>query len=693
MATPRRDLQRDKQFVYATPRIEDVLIIEPRSPVVEKDVAYGEAHPESQKYPNHVLVYIEEQRQPDGSTRALWYYAAPRENQDLYNYEVTYPYAGLTACPRIQRTYVEPRATYTPVALGTLDPLSTSRLAEHAVFAGAKLILEQQERISKEFDSRFVAVTRVYEKVPSEAEQSTYNAAISYPFLGITACPRYTRTVVLPLAGYAPLALGTPDTQYPDATLVEQEVLKADADREGRYVVVARVYEHIPSEAEQMAIEPAVTYPFAALTTCPRYTRQLVLAKGTAALALGTADTLHADALLALQKSEPAQGREQSYDIVTRVYERIPSVAEQSVYNAEVSYPYQGRTANPRYTRKYVMLISEYAALPPGTADPQNNNAKLADQQTAPFGDALADSRYLMAIRVYDVFPTEPLITEEVELPISIPERFLASMNRRTEMLPMLSDTVSTLNLTAGDIRTGYVAVTQKMGIEEGARKAKHTVYLQVGAGILIGSEIDQRTGKLVTVTQEIVPAGTLGAEVDSDGMVSEVSPIDQTYSLKTTRPVSSLADSGESRTWYDHVHYAWPPYLKPSPVTGEYLRNWFNGSTFKYEAIYEPGYAGPCLALITETWLLEAPALEAPVVMRPESFEVDLITTHFTIRESLHPAIYVYEYKEGSGSAYGQTEATNYTTWPDYVEVINVDPFPGGGYLKRVTRIFKPSA
>ena len=82
--------------------------------------AYGTSHPDSTKWPDHELVFV----QQDSSEGQLYryYYAATRSSQDTYNYEIR-DGAELT------RTYIIKRSDYpsslTPPAGGTLDSAFT----------------------------------------------------------------------------------------------------------------------------------------------------------------------------------------------------------------------------------------------------------------------------------------------------------------------------------------------------------------------------------------------------------------------------------------------------------------------------------------------------------------------------------------------------------------------------------------
>lgn len=229
--------ERQTVLTFVSPKVADILFFERRDanlPKNQNPPAYGTSHPDSAKWPDHELVYI---TKADESGWQNWYYAARREDQDDYNYEISYPYAGLTDYPRYTRTYVEKRALYEKVEKGTADPDIT----------GAVLVHEEVRRIDAELDSLYVAVTRIYDAVASTTDQDTYNYSISYPYNSKTDFPRYTRTYVIPRADYSPLASGTADPVDAGATLVSQVVTRiSDPIADELYVMVTRTFDTIP---------------------------------------------------------------------------------------------------------------------------------------------------------------------------------------------------------------------------------------------------------------------------------------------------------------------------------------------------------------------------------------------------------------------------------------------------------------
>jgi hypothetical protein len=142
--------QRQRVPTYVTPQVRDVLFYETAEGIRSDVPEYGTPHPDSSKWPDHVLVYAVVPDETPNERRL--YYAARRESQDEYNFEIN-------GNDQLTRTYVIPRSEFSPEGfphpvVGTPD----ARFPKY-VFAS-----EFQGRIDKELDSVFVAVQRVFSK-------------------------------------------------------------------------------------------------------------------------------------------------------------------------------------------------------------------------------------------------------------------------------------------------------------------------------------------------------------------------------------------------------------------------------------------------------------------------------------------------------------------------------------------------
>ena len=154
---------RQSEKMFVTPLVGDVLFSE-RWVGQSRDVpAYSTAHPNTTRWPNHKFVFAKERGEPDAQDVYDFFYAADRPTQDLYNFEHTEADIGGTRFDAVRRTYVLPRATYTPdtPAMGATMPNSPT-----GMFTGTYVLAEvQQRRIGQqELDSLYVQVVRTYVK-------------------------------------------------------------------------------------------------------------------------------------------------------------------------------------------------------------------------------------------------------------------------------------------------------------------------------------------------------------------------------------------------------------------------------------------------------------------------------------------------------------------------------------------------
>ena len=539
-----RSPNRSQVTSFPTPRLEDILVVEERDSLANKFIEYGEPHPESAKYPNHKLVFVEPAER-DPAKRQRWYYAADREDQDDYNFEISYPYAGLEEFPRIQRTYVLPREDYEPLDKGSLDPRGDGSDPENALFEGARLVFEETKRISKEFDSRFVVVNRIYDRVPDEAQQE--------------------------------------------------------------------------------------------------------------------------------------------------------------LYNWEAVYPTHGRRGYPRYQRKYVLPRNDSAPLKPGTPDRVFPKAKLVKQSESRFNDPLADSLYVLVVRTYEEFDAEPVVTDDIELNRDVPRRFRHRTRTIRRRKIGTKDSQIIREPFGGDPTTGDFPKELKitLGPEGDLERATHQtdiLEIQYDTCTLSGQEIDPETGLVLPITQQLVPAGTAATAIDSDGIYTEVSPLNCNFSVLTTRKATTMADS--DRTYDTHLHYSWPAVLRAVQFFTVKRKDEFGVCQTdgqRYHVTYKDGYSGPCKATVTDSWSQTAPAVGNPTYMVPDSVDLNFVNLRFVLRTCLHFGFSV-AYSIGTDhptycpiTFSATVAATNYIDWPSYIDRISVRPYKKG-FLKRVERIYSPS-
>lgn len=241
------DQNRRHVAVYPSPNIDDILLIEEGDTTTDTGWAYDDPHPNKRDFPHHKLAYVKAAGD-EPSSKQQFYYVVDRVAQDDYNFEVTYPFAGLPWFGVIVRTYVLPRNTYLPLAKGTLDPKHGEPEEVWRPFQKARLIAEKQSRISPEFDSLYVTVQRIFAAVPPPSEQETYNYTITYPYQGSRKFPRITRKYIVPRADVSELLDVVVDRIYGDTSHLSSRVDRFEGDDlDSLYVVVTRVFDTVPN--------------------------------------------------------------------------------------------------------------------------------------------------------------------------------------------------------------------------------------------------------------------------------------------------------------------------------------------------------------------------------------------------------------------------------------------------------------
>lgn len=146
--------RRHPVLTFPSPKAVDLVFYELRDGTLPKyaNPVYGQAHEDAAKFPNHVLVFIAPWPEDEHKWQR-WYYAAARDNQDDYNFE-------LDSDTKLQRTYLIPRADYVN---GAPDYVAPTEGDEDASYAGYRFSGENVVRTDDRIlDSYFVVVRRTY---------------------------------------------------------------------------------------------------------------------------------------------------------------------------------------------------------------------------------------------------------------------------------------------------------------------------------------------------------------------------------------------------------------------------------------------------------------------------------------------------------------------------------------------------
>lgn len=139
---------RQPVLTWLTPKVDDLLFFverDARLPEHQK-FEFGQAYEDKIRFPGHKLIYVSPQ---DDTNWSRWYYAADREHQDDYNWEIQNN-------DTLFRTYLVLRADY-PASFAPPEVTTPDTKFAQYVFAG-----ESVERVDKELDSLYVTVRRTF---------------------------------------------------------------------------------------------------------------------------------------------------------------------------------------------------------------------------------------------------------------------------------------------------------------------------------------------------------------------------------------------------------------------------------------------------------------------------------------------------------------------------------------------------
>jgi hypothetical protein len=153
---------RQDRKVFPTPLIGDVLFSEVRDCNRILIPEYGTPHPDTNKWPNHKLVYV---RPVDIDRNEIFefFYAANRENQDEYNWEVSNADIGGVKFDSVKRVYLFLREDYDALlpAMGTAMPsVPVGKFGTEFVLSSRRQVQSPEQ----ELNSIFIFEERTYIK-------------------------------------------------------------------------------------------------------------------------------------------------------------------------------------------------------------------------------------------------------------------------------------------------------------------------------------------------------------------------------------------------------------------------------------------------------------------------------------------------------------------------------------------------
>jgi len=157
---PQAPYRQDRK-IFPTPIIGDVLFSEVRDCTRIEIPEYGTPHPNPKKWPDHKLVFVKTvDIERDGIFE--FFYAAERENQDLYNFAFGNKIIGNREFRTVTRTYVTLRENFKPVDIEFGTPMPD---IPEGKFDGVNYVFydkEQQNTQQEELNSLFVIEAHSY---------------------------------------------------------------------------------------------------------------------------------------------------------------------------------------------------------------------------------------------------------------------------------------------------------------------------------------------------------------------------------------------------------------------------------------------------------------------------------------------------------------------------------------------------
>lgn len=160
--------QRQSVVTFPTPNVNDILFFENvDAERVGTDVPeYGTKHPDSSKWPDHRLVYVESADPKEQNRYYRYYYAADQSNQDDDNWSHTEADIGGTKFDAVSRDYIVRRSEFNPdsPAMGSSMPD-----VPEGKFSDAFVLAERRQipLNDKVLNGLYVVEQRVYvKKVP-----------------------------------------------------------------------------------------------------------------------------------------------------------------------------------------------------------------------------------------------------------------------------------------------------------------------------------------------------------------------------------------------------------------------------------------------------------------------------------------------------------------------------------------------
>lgn len=201
----------------------------------------------------------------------------------------------------------------------------------------------------------------------------------------------------------------------------------------------------------------------------------------------------------------------------------------QELYDFALKYVDES-AAHRIYVRTSVVALSEYAELSDGSADPVDPEAFLVHQEMKGWGEEVPPeiaNLYRQIIRVYKVLPGVVLKNYRVD-----PQAQGATTLTSSQLIRNASGDPGTLSGAFGTLSA------ERKTDQVGESREIITSLPNPGGGIvfpvLTEKKWDEFAQAILTITKQVVPQGSV-TPGNSNGILTEVQPIDKYHDLKVT--------------------------------------------------------------------------------------------------------------------------------------------------------------
>lgn len=549
---PQAPYRQDRK-TFPTALSTDVIFSEIRDCSRIDFPEYGTPHPSATKWPDHKLVFI---KPVDIERNEIFefFYAADRENQDLYNFAFGFRNiignVGGREFRTVQRTYVTARESFAPydVPFGTPMP----NIPEDK-FEGVDYVFfdRQQQKIDlAELDSLYVIEVHTY------VETAFLDYKLSYSTQRDDGLPEkfkvqipqeQTEEMVEGLAEMPVLASGelssSEDQLNPDVKLVKKVTRNIDSIPVLTGKIVTNVLQ--VADVEESIVDDGTVITASALTVDGSVES---LGNGKSVKRVITAPDLFKAESFTAQRPDAVPEKFRVAIPTTSVEENVAGTATQPILTTgELVASEQQVNQFVKRTQKTRRDAASSAVLTEKATD----NTKLLATVTETFqtGDtdelpsatvditsnALGDGTYVVTrVEVPELFTASTLSTEKPEY---IPTKFQATIPATTIETNVIG-TATQPSLATNDIAASEQQVNKF--VKRTQRKTR-----DIPSNVtLAGSEFSQAT--LFTTAEELVDAGTT---VNSGPLVVEsiVTPIGGGKAIRTSKSVTTGAYSSSN--------------------------------------------------------------------------------------------------------------------------------------------------